>query len=117
RDENAAGETRVVCEEGAQDRARVAAEDLHVRPGAGPGARDDVGTPVAVHVARGHGDAAAERRVVGEEGGGFGPGRATEYLHVRTAARAGAGHDVRVAIAVDVAGGNVDPTGEARGVG
>src|SRR5207237_1129106 len=46
-----------------------------------------------------------------------GPGRPGEHLHLGAAARAGAGDDVRPAVAVDVAGRDEDAAGEGRGVG
>src|SRR5205085_4497752 len=95
---------------------------------------DDVALAVAVDVADRHAHAAAERLGVGHVvvhqlhghvdrhrlagrvqvalDGRHGPG-AVERLDVRPAALAGAGDDVGVAVAVDVADGHVDAAAEA----
>src|SRR5204862_6308688 len=95
------GEARVVGEETRQQRKVLAAEDLDVRAAAGAGPGDDVGEAVAVDVAHGHVDAAAEAGVVGEEGADEGAGLAVDDLEVRPAAGPGAGDDAGGAAALD----------------
>src|SRR5207245_3091540 len=73
-----------------------------------------VGPVVAVDVARGHGHAAAEQEVVGEEAEQHLAGRAAEHLDVRAAAGARAGDDVGNAVAVHVTRGDINAAAEGR---
>src|SRR5205085_9261131 len=93
-----------------------AAEDGDVRAAAGAGAADDVGEAVAVHVGRGHADAAGEVHVVGEEAGqaGLGVVLAGKDGDVGPAAGVGAADDVREAVVVRVAGRQRHAAGEAH---
>src|SRR5262249_21857399 len=114
---HAAAEVRVVGEEAGPRGAPLAAEHLDVRAAAGPGPRDDLGAAVLVEVPGGDVDAAGEGRGVGQEAGDRCRIDAAERLHVRSAAGAGAGDDVGVLVAVDVADGDVDAAAEALVVG
>src|SRR5262249_48282860 len=89
-DTDAAREARVEGREAPQQGAVEAAEDLHVRPAARAGARDDIGVAVAVDVAGGHVDAPGEARIVGQEGPEDGQRRAVEDLDLGAATGAGA---------------------------
>src|SRR5205823_3238975 len=102
-DEHAAGEGPAVGEEALDAAAGGAAEHLDVRATARAGAGNDVGLAVAVHVAGGHGHAAAKQRVVGEERMDHGSRQAVEDLDVGAARGARAGDEVGEAVAVDVA--------------
>src|SRR5207253_2623409 len=93
------------------------AEDLDVRPAAGPGAGDHLGPAVAVGVAGGDVDAAGEARVVGEPARHELAGGAVEDLDVRPAAGAGGGDDVRHLVAGHVGERDPDAAGEAGRVG
>src|SRR5207253_7980784 len=82
----------------------AAAENSHVWTPALAGSRDDVGEAVAIDVAGGNTDAAAEIQIVGEEAGEQSAAGAGKDLDVRSAAGAGGGNDVGKAVAVDIAG-------------
>src|SRR5207244_1937392 len=78
---------------------------------------DDVVVAVAVHITRGHVDAAAEARVEGEvdeEVEQRGAVLAAEYLDLGNHPRPGANNDVRYAIVVDVAECHAYAAGEPR---
>src|SRR5439155_10781348 len=92
--------------------AVFAAKDLDLRAAAGAGRGDDVGETVAVHIPGRDADAAPERRIVSEEAEQRLAGDAVEDLDVRPAALVGGGDDVRMAVAVDVAGGHEDAAAE-----
>src|SRR5207245_2763787 len=101
------------------DRGVGAAEGLDVGAPAGPGSGDDVGLAVAVQVGGRDEDSAAKRRVVGVETpqgpGDLGRRGPVEDAHVGPAAGAGPCDDVRLPVAGDVAGGDMDSTAE-RGI-
>ena len=92
-----------------------AVEDGDARPAAEAGRDDEVAVAVAVHVADGWSGAAAEVRVVdAEEVGDLGEAVAVEDADARAAALVGRDDEVGLAVAVDVAGRDVDATGEGR---
>src|SRR5262245_41044878 len=117
RHEQAAAEIRTIRHEGPHELAGGAIENLHVRPAARAGAGDDVGAAVACHVPGGDTDAAREVGTIGHEPAEQTQVRTAEDLDVRPAARAGAGNDVRLAVAVHVAGRHEHTAAEARPVG
>ena len=84
-----------------------------VRPTARAGPGNDLSHEVAVHVADGHDDATAERRVVSEELG-LEVARAIENTYMWTAAAAGGRDDLGPPVAVHVADGHVHPAAEGR---
>src|SRR5207244_7711043 len=92
-------------EEAGDDLEIDAAENDDLRPAAGAGAGDEVGRAVAVEVAGGHVDAAAERGGVGEHVADGGEVLAAEDADARPAAGAGAKADVGEAIAVELGRG------------
>src|SRR5207302_1882187 len=114
---HAAGEQAVVGEEIGEYGKVGAAEDLDLRAAARPGAGNDVGLAVAVHVPGGDEHAAGEFGVVGEKAAEQGQVDAAEDLDVRAAAGARAGNDVIGAVAIDVAGGHADAAAEVGRVG
>src|SRR5262245_37492585 len=92
-----------------------AGEGPHVGAAAGPGGRDDVALAVAVDVTDRDPDTAGEAGGVGEEAhAGIAP-VAREHAHVRAAAGAGAGDDLRAAEQCPAT--DIDPTGEAHRIG
>src|SRR5262249_13524907 len=104
-------------------------DDLDLGSGAGSGADHDVGVVVAVEVPGGDEDAAAEAGAESAEAGQHRPTRdlavgldligfgAVDDLDLRAAAGTCADDDIRVAIVVDVGGGNEDAAAEAGGEG
>jgi len=120
-DPHAAGERRFVGPEARCLDLRVAHDPEHadVRAAGGSRARDELVDAVPVEIAAGDTDAAGERRFVAPEARrpDERSARELEHPHVRAAGRTGAGDDLVDAIAVEVAGADVDAAGERRFVG
>src|SRR5690606_40549646 len=83
---DAAAKIGVVGKQPPQLNTVGAAECAKMGPTAGIGASDDVVMAVAVQVARGHEDAAAEIGVIGKEVPDYRAGGSIENAHVRPAA-------------------------------
>src|SRR5205823_6056055 len=115
---NAVAQGRIVGEEADQCDAR-GGEGSHLGPATHAGASDDLGLAVTVDVAAGHGHAAAEVRIVGEEVGDGGEAAAADFegSHSRPAANGGAGDDFGRAVPGQVRGGDVDSAPERRLIG
>src|SRR5205814_1772500 len=109
---DAAGKARIQREERGH-LVSVEIEHADLRAAAGAGAGDDLEAAVAVHVARGDGDAAGEALIVGEVLLQEGAVLAAENADLGPAAGAGAADHVVETVAVDVAGRDVDAAREA----
>src|SRR5262249_48290846 len=114
RDANAAGETPVISEEAGKQCAGAPAEGLDMGPAAGIRASDDVGEPVAVHIASRHEDAAVEIRGLGKEAATLAARGPTDVFAVWPPARPSAGHNVGHAVAIDIACRHANAAGKAR---
>src|SRR5262249_45613730 len=102
RDPDAGLEERAEGEEAGEQARGLTREDLHRLREPGPGSGDDVGTPVAVDVARGDANALRDTERVPEEAPDQAAVLPGEDLHVGELG-GGAGHDVGLPVAVDVA--------------
>src|SRR5437867_337606 len=82
-------------------------ENLYVRATARTRPGNDVGKPVAVHIARGHSHAACEKRRVGKETNKRVTCGAVEHTHYWQSTAISADDDVGLTVAIDVAGSNI----------
>src|SRR6266702_390773 len=92
-------------------------ENLYVRAITRTRAGNDVGKPIAVHITRGHSNAAGEgliKRKETQQDRVRGP---VKDFHVRSAAWTGGGNDIGEPISVNVAGGHSHAAREKRRVG
>src|SRR5262245_53411219 len=112
-DIEAAGEARIVGEEGVDLLAGQGIDRSYVRAAAGPGSGEDILVAVAVAVNRCDAHAAGECRAVSEIAQQCGAVEAAECGDVGPAAGTAASDDVAPAVAVHVAGGYEDPSGKA----
>src|SRR5437773_2483934 len=79
-------------------------ENLYVRATARTRPGNDVGTPVAVHIARGHSHATGEKRRISKETKKRVTGGAVEHSHYWQSTTIRTDNDVGLAVAIDVAG-------------
>jgi hypothetical protein len=113
---DAALEGHVGDEEIVQFLTGGAIDNGDTRHAAGAGAGNDVGQAVAIDVASGDVDAVGRGVRVGNEAAEQGAVATAEDLDDRQGADIGAGDDVRVAVAVDIPGRDIDAVGLAGGI-
>src|SRR5947207_1957891 len=92
-------------------------ENLYVRATARTRPGNDVGKPVAVHIARGHSNATGEGCIKRKEAQQDCVRSPVKDFHVWSPARTGAGNDVGCRVAVNVTGSYIDTTGQVCIVG
>src|SRR5205823_5318723 len=114
--EDAATEAGIEGEEAAQRNSVNAAEGFDLRSASWTSAGNDVRSAIAIDVFHRHPHAASESGRISEEALQERP-RAGEDLHMRPASTAGAGNDIRPAIAIHIARRDADPAGEGGRVG
>src|SRR5437870_31500 len=99
---NTAGEGRIKRKEAQQDRVRGPVKDFHVWTTTRTGAGNDVGKPVAVHVAGSYINSAGKVCIVGKETLQYVQVHSVKDFHVRPAAWTRGGTDVDAPIFVTV---------------
>src|SRR5439155_1749043 len=82
-------------------------ENLYVRATARTRPGNDVGKPVAVHIARGHSNATGKGCIKRKEAQQDRVRSSVKYFHVWSATRTGTGNDVGGRVAVNVTGSNI----------